>query len=130
MLQKRLWQCVLIFILCIAIATPAEAGIPSKSDIAWIVVGIVAGLVVITVVVVHEVRKGKTIAGCVKATEGGLTVTNEKDSQTYALTGSTAGLTAGERMRLKVRKAKSKDSKPPVLWVVKDVGRNLGVCQP
>ena len=78
-----------------------------------IVIGIVAVAaavaVVITVVLMHESRKDRTITGCVKSREMGTTnITDEKDGQVYRLSGDTAGIKPGDRMKLKGKKAKPK----------------------
>jgi uncharacterized membrane protein YoaK (UPF0700 family) len=132
-IQKSLWRAVLIVVLCAALATPARAN-SLQSNAQNIVIGIVAVAaaiaVVITVVVLHESRKGRTITGCVSSVGSGMTIADEKDKQVYALSGNTAGITSGERMSVKGKKAKSKGTDHPLVWVATNVDKDLGVCQP
>jgi hypothetical protein len=86
--------------------------------------------VVITVVIMHESRKDRTITGCVKSPENGTTnITDEKDGQVYTLSGDTAGIKPGDRMKLKGKKAKPKGERSRV-WVATSVTKDFGVCQP
>jgi hypothetical protein len=83
--KNSFWRGVLIVVLCVAVAAlsrgQVSSGIrPPKGTI----VGIVAALVVVTVVAIHYSRK-RTITGCVNSAGSGMTVTDEKDKQTYAL---------------------------------------------
>ena len=60
------------------------------------IVGIVATVVVVTVVVIHESSNLKrTTTGCVSSGENGISVRDEKDKRIYALSGNTAGIRAG-----------------------------------
>jgi hypothetical protein len=40
--------------------------------------------------------------------ESGMSVTDERDKRTYALSGKTVGVTPGDRMKLQAKKAKPK----------------------
>jgi hypothetical protein len=58
--------------------------------------------VVVTVVIMHKSRKDRTITGCVKAGENGMTtIPDEKYGQVYTLSGDTAGIKPGDRMQLR-----------------------------
>jgi hypothetical protein len=59
-----------------------------------------------------------------------MTIADEKDQQVYALSGNTVGITPGERMSLKGKKAKSKGAKHTLVWVATNVNKDFGVCQP
>jgi hypothetical protein len=130
--QKSIWRAVLIVALSLALATPAKA---DNLDNAArnIVIGIVAVTaaiaVVITVVIMHESKKDRTITGCVKSEGNGMTIADERDQQVYALTGNTVGITPGDRMSLKGKKAKSKGDQPRV-WVATSMIKDFGVCHP
>jgi hypothetical protein len=130
--QKSLWRGVLLVVLSVALATPAKA---NNLDNAGrnIVIGIVAVTaavaVVVTVVVIHYSKK-RTITGCVGSRGNGMTVTDEKDKQVYALSGNTAGVTPGDRMRLQGKKVKLKGPDKRVEWVATNVTKDFGVCQP
>ena len=130
--QKALWRGVLIAVLCVVLATPTEAkGLPSAGAIVGAIVGAVAAAVVITVVVVHESTKKRAITGCVNSAEGRISVTDEKDKRTYALTGNTADVKPGDRMTLHGKKAKpvSGDQNKMLGWEVQKVTRDFGACQ-
>jgi hypothetical protein len=103
MTDKSLWRGVLIVVLSVVLAKPAEAQagaakIVSAGTIVGAIVGIVAA-VVVTVVVIHESSKKRTITGCVSSGENGISARDEKDKRTYA-SGNTAGIRAGDRITL------------------------------
>ena len=131
--QKCLWRGVLIVVLCAALATPARAQsggkIVSNGTIAGVIVGIVAAVVVVAIVAIHYSRK-RTITGCVSSGGSGLTITDEKDKQPYALSGNTAGIKPGDRMRVQGKKVESKGANKTLVWEAKAVSRDFGVCQP
>jgi CDP-diglyceride synthetase len=112
---------------------PAEAQssgkIVSNGTIAGAIVGVVAGVVVITIVTIHYSKK-RTITGCVNSDVNGMTVIDEKDKQTYALSGDTTGIKPGDRMRLQGKKVKSTGAHQPLEWETSKVAKNLGACQP
>jgi len=130
-IQKHLVRAALVVVLCAALATPARADLQSRVDndiVAGVVVA-VAVVVVAAVLIVHYSKK-RAITGCVTAGPNGMTVTDEKDRQIYALSGNTAGITPGDRMRLRGKKIKSKGPDKTLLWEARDVARDFGVCQP
>jgi hypothetical protein len=130
--QKIIWRAVLIVALSLALATPAKA---DNLDNAArnIIIGIVAVTatvaVVVTVLVMHYSKK-RTITGCVKSGDKGMTVTDEKDQQVYALSGNTAGVIPGDRMKLQGEKVKSKGPDKTLVWEANNVIKDFGVCHP
>jgi hypothetical protein len=68
----------------------------------------------------RESKKDKSITGCVKSAENGMTITDEKDEKVYTLSGNTVGVRPGDRMKLKGKKAKSKGD-PALVWVATSV---------
>jgi hypothetical protein len=131
--QKNLWRGILIVLISLALTTPAKAN--SMDNTARnIVIGIVAVTaavaVVITVVIMHESKKDRTITGCVSSGGIGMTIADERDKQVYALSGNTAAITPGDRMSLKGKKAKSKGTNHTLVWVTTNVNKDFGVCQP
>jgi hypothetical protein len=86
--------------------------------------------VAITVVVMHESKRDRTITGCIRSFGTGMTIADENDRQVYELTGNTVGVTPGERMRLKGKKAESKTSDHTHVWVATKVTNDYGACQP
>jgi len=130
MTQKSAWRGVLIVVLSVALAKPAQAsGYPSGGAIAGAIVGVAAAVVIVAVVVIHKSSEKRTITGCVNPEGSGMTVTDEKDKQTYALSGNTTGI-KGDRMKLQGKKVKSKGADKTLVWQAKAVAKDFGVCQP
>ena len=122
---------VLIVALSVVVVTPAQAD-KLQTEGEEIVIGIVAvsaALVVGTVLIIHYSKK-RTMTGCVSSGETGMTVTDEKDKQIYALSGNTVGIKPGNRMRLQGKKVKPKDFDKTVVWEIKQVNKDFGLCQP
>ena len=121
----------LIIALGAALSTPARAdSLKSRgNDIVIGIVAALAGVVVVVLVAVHYSKK-RAITGCVVSRENGLSVTDEKDGQVYALSGNTTGIKPGDRMKLQGRKAKSKGVDKTLVWEATEVAKDFGVCQP
>jgi hypothetical protein len=130
--QKFLWRGALIVALCMILAIPTKAD-QLGDDIRNAIIGIVAvavALVVITVVVVHESRKKRTVTGCVTSGANGMSVTDEKDKRIYALTGNTADIKTGDRVTLHGKKVNPKGANAPLSWQVNNEIKDLGACHP
>jgi len=144
---KSLGRGILVVILILALAvvpsvtahaqspekTPKPAPenrIPTQGQVDGALIGIIAGLVVGAVVVIYLVTRKKTITGCVNSAKEGVTVTNEKDAQIYALAGNTAGITPGDRMKLQGKKLKSTGTDKTLVWETEKVSKDLGACKP
>ena len=131
--QKCLWRGLLIVVLCGALAAPARAQsggkIVSNGTIAGVIVGIVAAVAVVAVVAIHYSRN-RTVTGCVSSEGSGLTITDKKDKQPYALAGNTGGIKPGDRMKLQGKKVESKGTSKTLVWETKAVSKDFGVCQP
>ena len=134
MTPKNFWHGVLIVVLSLAIALPVQAQSghigPSTGTIVGAIVGVAAALVVVTVIVIHSSSKNRAISGCVDSTENGLRVANEKDKKIYGLSGNTAGIKPGNRVKLHGKKVKSNDANKPPIWEVRDVAKDFGACRP
>ena len=133
MTQNYFWRGVLIVVLSVGLARPADAQsgkIVDTGKIVGAIVGVAAALVVVTVVVIHESSKKRTITGCVNSEEKGMSVTDEKDKRVYALSGSTAGITPGDRMTLQGKKVKQRGGDKTLVWETKRVTKDFGACQP
>jgi hypothetical protein len=136
MASRNLWCGVLIVVVSFFLCMPAEAQNsdfklpgPSTGEVVGIVVGVTAAVaVVVTVVVIHYSKK-RTITGCVSSGADGMSITDEKDKQIYALSGNTVGATPGDRMKLQGKKVKAGPDKR-VMWVATNVAKDFGVCQP
>ena len=116
-------------ILCIPAEAQSYGKIVSNGTIAGAIVGIAAGVAVIVVVAVHYSKK-RTITGCVHGQGSELTLTDEADKQTYALSGDTTGIKSGDRMKVHGKKVKTKGTNQPLTWQAKTVAKDFGVCQP
>jgi hypothetical protein len=132
-MAPKVLSAVLIIALTFVLCTPVEAQnsgkIVSNGTIAGVIVGVVAGVVVVTIVAIHYSKK-RTITGCVNSGANGMTVTDEKDQQSYALSGDTTNIKPGDRMRLQGKKAKSKATDKTLVWEAIKVTKDFGVCQP
>src|ERR1039458_4484583 len=130
-MTSRYLSGVLIIALSLVLM-PAEAQnsgkIVSNGTIDGVIVGVAAGVAVIAIVAIHYSKK-RTITGCVNSGGNGLTVTDEKDKQTYALSGDTTGIKPGDRMRVQGKKVKSSPDKP-IEWEARKATKDFGVCRP
>jgi hypothetical protein len=130
--SKSLWCGVLIVALCVALSPSAEAQdkIVSNGTIVGVIVGMVAAVAIVAYVVIHESTKKRSITGCVVPAENGMSVTDEKDKRSYALSGNTGDIKPGNRMTLSGKKIKPKDAGKPVVWETKTISKDFGVCRP
>jgi len=118
------------FVLCMpAKADSGTIGGVGTGTIVGVVVGVVAVVAVVAIVVIHKTSGKRTITGCVKPAQNGMTVNDENDQRVYTLSGDTAGVKAGERMTLEGRKIKPDAGNPPG-WEITKVRTDYGVCQP
>jgi mannitol-specific phosphotransferase system IIBC component len=139
MIRKSIWRGVLVAILSTALATH---GLAEKPRLAangslnivpkGLVVAVVAGIavaavavVVVTVVLVKH-HKRQRITGCIYSGANGMSVTDEKDKLSYALSGSTADVKAGYRMTLE---GKRKRAGHALAFETHKVGMDFGACQ-
>jgi hypothetical protein len=86
-------------------------------------------LVVATVLVIHYSKK-RAITGCVISGESGMTLAEEKDKQIYTLSGNTADIKPGDRMKLQGKKVKPKAPDKTLVWEATQVSKNYGACPP
>jgi hypothetical protein len=134
MTSKCAWCGVLIVVLGLALAKPAEAQFigqvgPSGGPIVAGIVVTAAALVVVTVVVIHYSKK-RAITGCVVLGQSGMTLIDEKDKQIYTLSGDTTDIKPGDRMKLQGKKVKPKDPDKTLVWEAKKVTNDYGACHP
>jgi hypothetical protein len=131
MSQKHLWHGVLVILLCMVLATPADAkGLPSAGEIVGAIVGVAVAIAVVAIVVVHESTKKRSITGCVLAEENKMRLTDEKNKRTYELSGNTAGIKPGDRTTLQGKKGNTKGAGKTLIWDVAKQTRDFGPCQP
>ena len=132
--SKYLWCGVLIVALGVTLSTSAEAQtgggkIVSNGTIAGVIVGVLAAVVIVAYVVIHESSKKRSITGCVIPGASGMSVTDEKDKRSYALSGNTGDIKPGDRVTLQGKKIKPKDAGKPVVWETKTISKDFGSCQ-
>jgi hypothetical protein len=131
MIQRSLGRTVLVVILCAVLATPARADLRSQVNNDILAgVAVAAAIVVVAAILIVHYSKKRTVTGCVSSGPNGMTVTDEKDRQIYALSGNTVGITAGDRMKLYGKRIKSKGPDKTLVWEAGSVAKDFGVCQP
>ena len=131
MTSKQFWCGILSVVLCTVLAKPAEAsGYPSAGAIVGGIAAVAAAVVIVAVVVIHRSSAKRAITGCVNSGENEMTLTDEKDKKSYALSGNTAGIKPGDRMTLQGKKIKMKDAAKTLIWETKKISKDFGVCQP
>jgi len=147
MTRRSLWREILIAVLSVALVTPAAADNPrlalrphllnsnSGSGLKkvgdeitiGIVVASVAVGVLVAILIIHYRSKKRAITGCVRPAAGGMSLTDEKDKQDYALSGDTAGVKAGDRMTLE---GKRRHTGKTLVFETQKVFRDFGACPP
>jgi hypothetical protein len=113
-----------------------ETHLPSNGELHAALYGIIAAVVVGVIVVIvlihrsHRTDKSRMITGCVSSADNGMSLTDEGDKRTYALSGNTTGIKAGERMTLHGKKINSDDANKPPGWKTDSIVKDFGACQP
>ena len=136
-MTSKFFSRLLILVFGLALAKPTRAQQclpcgqigPNTGPIIAAIVATAAAVVIVTVVVIHESKK-RTITGCVNSGANGMTLTNEKDTQIYALLGDTTGVKPGDRIKLQGKKVKAKGPDKALVWKATKVTKDFGVCQP
>jgi len=99
-------------------------------EVKGIATGIAAGAVVITVVAILAVRHHNSIAGCTVSGPYGLDL-HAEDGRNFALLGATAGVKAGERIKVSGSRKKKVDGVTDrESFVVSKVAKDYGSCTP
>jgi hypothetical protein len=106
---------------------PDTKPIVSHTAIAGVFAAVAGVAVVSTILIIHYSKK-RTITGCVNSGKNGLTVTDENNKRIYLLAGNTMGLTPGDRMKLHGRKEKSNGPDKTLVWNTEKVTKDYGVC--
>jgi hypothetical protein len=132
---------ILVIALSLALSVPAQAQNPSigvapignnKEPFKGAIIGVfaaVAGVAVISTILIVHYSKKRSVTGCVNSGTGALTLTEEGNNRTYLLSGNTVGLTPGDRMKLHGRKAKSNGPDKTLVWDTEKVSKDYGVCK-
>jgi len=129
-MRASIWRRVLALLLC-AVILPVN--VPAKADslqtaadeiiIAAIAVGAAIGIGVF-----YAIHHTPSLKGCAVAGPDGLELKNEGDQKTYLLTGDTAGVKAGERVRVAGKKKAGKGATGDTTFLVEKLKKNYGAC--
>jgi hypothetical protein len=131
MTHKKLWCGILVLVLTVGLATPVRAIDPEGVLIIIAAATAAAAIAAVaTVASVEHKRKKIVITGCIVSGEKGMTVTDEEDRKLYTLSGDTAAIKPGDRVKLLGKKEKAKGSGKSLVWESKAVIKDFGVCQP
>jgi hypothetical protein len=102
---------------------------PSKGEVAALTVGAAAVVAAVIIVPVEINKSHHTLKGCVYNTPAGLEL-RTTENKTYALSGTTADIAAGNTVRLHGnRKKLPKDTPAGSEFVVAKMQKNYGPCQ-
>jgi hypothetical protein len=128
-----MWQRSLVSLvpMLFLLTAPAAEGqtssgkIVSNGEIAGAIAGVAGAGAAIAIIVVHE-HNVHTLKGCVSSDAGGLRMENAGDKRTHALTGDTAGIKSGERVKLSGKKMKGDKDHPQ--FEVSELAKDCGAC--
>src|SRR6266566_2168210 len=114
--------------------TPPSGGYGSGKAIG-IGVGAAAGAAVGIALLVrhHHHGAGKTqtyVTGCTQSIQDGISLTNEKDNQTYSIMSASKSLKAGERMTLKGVVVATTDGSGNPTFQIQGLIKDYGACGP
>ena len=99
-----------------------------KSEVEGIAAGIAAGAAAITIVAIIEVRHHNSVTGCTVSGPNGLDLKTE-DGRDFVLLGATAGIKAGERIKVSGSRKKKVDGVTDrESFVVNKVAKDYGSC--
>lgn len=128
-LNSSLRRKLLSLLLCISLLLlPKPARADSLQTTATeILIAAVALGAALGVGIYFLVRQPPSISGCAASSADGLTLQNQGDQQTYSLIGDTAGIKAGERIRVSGKKKKDPSGKHEFL--VEKLKKDYGACK-
>ena len=118
----------ILSVVLVAPARPETLETAGKQITAGIVVVSAAVAVLVILLVVHYKHKRTSVTGCVRPGTSGLSLTDERDQRTYALSGDTAAIKPGERVMLEGKGRKDKDA--TFVFESRKVSKDFGACQP
>ena len=102
---------------------------PSGAEVAGVAIGVGAAVAAGVAIGVHHANH--TVDGCVSDGSGGMQLKTQSGAATYVLTGNTAGIRAGERVRLHGTKVKPpKRSTTARTFQVESEKKHFGPCKP
>lgn len=127
---KRSLISLLIPLFFLLTAPVAKADLPYSSNNAknaGVIIGGVAVVAGIGFLIYYSVHHGQSLKGCVASTPDGLQLVNERDQRSYDLTGETASIKPGDRVRVKGKKIKGDPNHKQ--FVVTKLPKDYGVCR-
>jgi hypothetical protein len=126
---KRPLIVLFICVFCFTTTKTASAGIVGASDgkTAGVIIAIVGAVALIGVGVYFAVHHGHSMKGCASSGPGGIDLLNDRDQQTYALTGDVDGIKAGNRVRVSGNKKKAAGGGRQ--FIATKVSKDYGPCK-
>ena len=128
--MKKLVVRFVLVLLCLASwsdTAKAQSQIPVSGGQAAAILGALIGVGVgIGVGVYFLVRAPHNVTGCVSDTGGGLQLTDERGTNRYLLSGETAAIKSGERVRISGKPGKNANKQRT--FFVKKVAKDYGAC--
>jgi hypothetical protein len=124
-MPRHLWNILLISIVSLSLIRPARAeSLDTAGKQIYAGIAVVAAAVVVggVLIILHEKHKTTVVTGCVTSATGGMTLTDDKDKQVYALSGTPADVKPGDRMTLDGKRHGK-------VFEARSVIKDLGVCQ-
>jgi hypothetical protein len=129
--NRFLCRAVAIAFLSVALIAPARAesiGTAGTQITAGIVGVSVAVGVLVVFLVIHYKHKRSSVTGCVVSAGNAVSVTDEGDKRTYALSGDTGAVKAGQRMKIEGKRQNERNGTSS--FEVQKVSKVFGACQP
>jgi hypothetical protein len=102
---------------------------PSTGEIVGAAVGVVAVVVIGTVVLVEVHNSHHIVKGCVLAGPSGLQVQDMNNTHLYNVTGVTTGVKIGDVVRLHGNKQKKVKGEPDQGFVIQKIDKDYGACK-
>ncbi len=128
-MKRTLFQRALIGTICLGVlldgSTARAESLQTAAD--EIVIGGVAIAAAIGVGIFFAFHHGRSIQGCAMNGPNGLEIRTNNGADAYQLSGATAAVKLGDRLRLKGKKKSARDSDVP-MFVVSSVAKDYGAC--
>ncbi|MFZ0661669.1 MAG: hypothetical protein WAM66_03170 [Acidobacteriaceae bacterium] len=127
---KRSLILLLIPLSFLFAAPVAKADLPYSSNNAKNAGVIIGGLAVVAGIgflIYYSVHHGRSLKGCITSGPDGLQLVNEGDQRSYNLSGRTATIQPGDRVRVKGKKIKNAPTHRQ--FAVAKVSKDYGACR-
>jgi hypothetical protein len=102
---------------------------PSKGEVIGVAVGVVAVIALGTVVLIEVHNAHHTIKGCVLGGPAGLQVEDMDNQKIYDVTGVTANVKVGDKVRLHGNKEKKVKGATTQTFVIEKLNKDYGPCK-